>query len=148
MAASLLRQSLTLTPAEPRGAQAPAHSLLPRPSDTLIRLSSRFCRYRRWEIDPELCALAEGNIAARLRSRADKATVTCADARRADVRGADVVLLYMLPEANEVLAREVLEPQLPVGCGARVVAHTFQVPCWVPTSTRVVDSVTLYLYVR
>lgn len=31
------------------------------------------------------------------------------------------MLLYMLPEANAVLAREVLEPQLPAGCGARVV---------------------------
>lgn len=75
----------------------------------------------RWEIDPELCALAEDNIASRLRSQAGRARVVCGDARQADVTGADVVLLYMLPEANAVLAKQVLEPQLPAGCGARVV---------------------------
>ena len=55
----------------------------------------------------------------------------------------------MLPEANAVLAAAVLEPQLPVGCGARIVAHAFPVPGWQPEAQRDAGGgVRLYRYRR
>jgi 16S rRNA A1518/A1519 N6-dimethyltransferase RsmA/KsgA/DIM1 with predicted DNA glycosylase/AP lyase activity len=73
------------------------------------------------------------------------------DFTKQDYAAADVVTLYLLPEANAAL-KPVLEKTLKKGC--RVVAHDFPVPGW--KHTRLVNvaddgegrSHSLYLYVR
>jgi SAM-dependent methyltransferase len=76
----------------------------------------------------------------------------CMDATKADVSGATVVALYLLPESNALL-RPLLERQLRPG--ARVVSHNYQVPGWEAKQTgeaTVKDETgtehTIYLYVR
>ena len=63
------------------------------------------------------------------------------------LRGADVVTLYLLPEANRLLSRKLLR-ELPRD--ARVVAHDYPVPGWRPIEVLHVKCDgkvhTLYLY--
>lgn len=69
------------------------------------------------------------------------------DLFRTSVRNADVVTLYLLPEANRILSKKLLV-ELP--SNARVVAHDYPIPDWRPTETLRVKCDgkihTLYLY--
>ncbi len=77
------------------------------------------------ELDPQVFALASENVRKhRLESRV---LLVRGDMFRADVRPADVVALYLLPEALGRL-RPQLERQLKPG--ARVVTHDFEMPGW------------------
>ena len=63
------------------------------------------------------------------------------------LRGADVVTLYLLPEANRLLSNKLLRE---LHGGARVVAHDYPIPSWRPIEVLHVKCEgkmhTLYLY--
>jgi tRNA G37 N-methylase Trm5 len=69
------------------------------------------------------------------------------DLFQTSLRGADVVTLYLLPEANRRLSKKLLQ-ELP--SGARVVAHDYPIPGWRPIEVINVKCDgklhTLYLY--
>ena len=69
------------------------------------------------------------------------------DLFQTSLRGADVVTLYLLPEANRRLSKKLLQ-ELP--SGARVVAHDYPIPSWRPIEVINVKCDgklhTLYLY--
>ena len=77
------------------------------------------------ELDAEVFALARDNV--RRHRLEDRITLVRGNLFDADLRDADVVALYLLPEALARL-RPMLEQQLrPV---ARVVTHDFGIPLW------------------
>lgn len=80
------------------------------------------------ELDPEVFALAWTNV--RRNHLEERITLVRGNLYQADLRGADVVALYLLPEALARL-RPNLERQLRPG--ARVVTHDFGVPGWQAT---------------
>jgi choice-of-anchor C domain-containing protein len=104
------------------------------------------CKAIGYEIDPELVALS------RQQAKTDGVerlvTIHMADVFTADLAGADVVTLYLLPQQNEKLAPQLkkLKP------GSRVVSHQFEIPGMKPEKTLVVESKesgekhTLFLY--
>jgi tRNA G37 N-methylase Trm5 len=69
------------------------------------------------------------------------------DLFQTSLRGADVVTLYLLPEANRRLSKKLLQ-ELP--SGARVVAHDYPIPGWRPIKVLNIKCDgklhTLYLY--
>ncbi len=77
------------------------------------------------ELDPQVFVLAKQNI--QKNGVEDRVTLIRGNMFEADVRSADVVALYLLPEALGRL-RPLLEKQLHPG--ARVVIHDFQMPGW------------------
>jgi phage tail-like protein len=77
------------------------------------------------ELDDQLFKLSSDRVA-RL-GLLGRARILHASMFQADLRGATVVTLYQLPQANARL-REILERQLRMG--ARVVSHDFPVPGW------------------
>jgi len=77
------------------------------------------------ELDPQVFALAQENV--KKNGVADRVTLIRGNMFEADLRSADVVALYLLPEALARL-RPLLEQQLHPG--ARVVIHDFQMPGW------------------
>jgi SAM-dependent methyltransferase len=83
------------------------------------------------ELDPQVFALAAENV--RKNALAGRVTLIRGNMFDADVRSADVVALYLLPEALGRL-RPLLEQQLHPG--ARVVTHDFQMPGWTVAETR------------
>jgi SAM-dependent methyltransferase len=103
-----------------------------------------------YELDPAVHALALAHVAARLgdSALAARVSVVCGDARDADVAGAHVVALYLLPEGHAAMA-PLLAARLPRGCGTRVVAHGWPLPDWAAAEERVTTMGTrLYLYRR
>ncbi len=77
------------------------------------------------ELDAEVFALARENV--RKNGLEQRITLVRGDMFKADIRDADVVALYLLPEALARL-RVVLERQLRPG--ARVVTHDFGIAGW------------------
>lgn len=80
----------------------------------------------------------------------DRARIVQSDMLLIPLHDATVVTLYQFAEMNERL-RPILEKQLQKG--SRVVAHDFEIPGWVPSTTRTVLSENglphrLYVYVR
>jgi tRNA G37 N-methylase Trm5 len=88
------------------------------------------------ELSPDLVKRAQETI--RLRKLENRAQVVQGNLVEVDLSNADVVVLYLLTESNELL-RPRLEKQLRPG--ARVVSHDFEVRGWKPT---VVDYVEAY----
>eukprot|EP00241_Pyramimonas_parkeae_P012004 CAMPEP_0114235560 /NCGR_PEP_ID=MMETSP0058-20121206/6316_1 /TAXON_ID=36894 /ORGANISM="Pyramimonas parkeae, CCMP726" /LENGTH=209 /DNA_ID=CAMNT_0001347331 /DNA_START=443 /DNA_END=1072 /DNA_ORIENTATION=- len=88
-----------------------------------------------FELDPVVCALGKAHVQGRLDQASGhhelltRVQMHCLDARKADVRSADVVGMYLLPEGHKALA-PYLESELPVGSGTRVVVHQWPVPNW------------------
>jgi len=97
-------------------------------------------------------ALARSSSAAILKQHLEKsARIIHGDILQQDYSGADVVMVYLFPEANAKIA-PILEKQLKKG--ARVVAHDFEFPDWHPSQTQTIEdggdgrSHTLFLYLR
>ena len=100
------------------------------------------------ELDAEVFALARDNV--RRHGLEDRITLVRGNLFDADLRAADVVALYLLPEALARL-RPMLEQQLRPG--ARVVTHDFGIPLWRATRIEKLDrghgtSHTIQLYQR
>lgn len=100
------------------------------------------------ELDPEVFALAVENL--RRHRLEEHIRLVRGDMFKADLRDADVVALYLLPEA---LAR--LRPQLErqLRPGTRVVTHDFAVPGWQAAQKETIPrgdgtAHTIYLYRR
>ena len=86
------------------------------------------------ELDAEVFALARDNV--RSHGLKDRITLVRGNLFDADLRDADVVALYLLPEALARL-RPMLEQQLRPG--ARVVTHDFGIPLWQATRIEKLD---------
>ncbi len=86
------------------------------------------------ELDAEVFALARDNV--RRQGLEDRITLVRGNLFDADLRDADVVALYLLPEAL-VRLRPKLEQQLRPG--ARVVTHDFGIPLWRATRIEKLD---------
>jgi len=97
------------------------------------------------ELSPDLCKTATARVKAlRLEYRVK---IVHANMLRVDLRPADVVTIYLLTSANELL-RPNLERDLKPG--ARVVSHDFEIRGWKPTAVEQVEAEgrprTIYLY--
>ena len=86
------------------------------------------------ELDAEVFALARDNV--RRQGLENRITLVRGNLFDADLRNADVVALYLLPEALARL-RPMLEEQLRPG--ARVVTHDFGIPLWRATRIEKLD---------
>ena len=86
------------------------------------------------ELDAEVLALARANVARH--GLKDRITLVRGNLFDVDLRDADVVALYLLPEALARL-RPMLEQQLRPG--ARVVTHDFGIPLWQATRIEKLD---------
>lgn len=86
------------------------------------------------ELNPRVFALAAENV--RTNKVSDRVQLVRGDMFATDVRPADVVALYLLPEALNRLRPE-LERQLRPG--SRVVTHDFGVPGWQPAVSQKIE---------
>lgn len=97
------------------------------------------------ELSPELCKIANARIKAL--GLEDRVKIVHANLLKVDLRPADVVTIYLLTSANEML-RPNLERELKVG--ARVVSHDFEIRGWKPTAVEKVEAEgrprNIYLY--
>jgi protein-L-isoaspartate O-methyltransferase len=86
------------------------------------------------EISPKLVVEASGNI--QKAGVADQARVMQGDVMEADLKGADVVIIYLATSLNEKLRprfERLLKP------GARVISHDYAVPGWKPARVERTD---------
>jgi SAM-dependent methyltransferase len=93
------------------------------------------------EIKPDLVEEARAN--AREAGVADRVTFRQGDLFEADLSGATVVTLYLLPDVNRQLRPRLFEQLDP---GDRVVSHDFDMDEWEPDTTIRVSQSTLYLW--
>jgi SAM-dependent methyltransferase len=93
------------------------------------------------DIDPQL--VAESTENARKAGVADRVAFRLGDALKADIGGATVVTLYLLPNLVERLKPILLAQLKP---GTRIVAHDFGFADWIP-DRQVTISKNYYLYV-
>jgi ubiquinone/menaquinone biosynthesis C-methylase UbiE len=97
------------------------------------------------ELSPDLCKVATGRVKAL--GLEDRIRIVHANLLKVDLRPADVVTIYLLTSANELL-RPNLERDLKPG--ARVVSHDFEIRGWKPSVVEKVDAEgrprNIYLY--
>ena len=100
------------------------------------------------ELDDELAAASTQHIA---ELGLKNARIIHGDLMKQDYSSADLVTVYLWPEANEKVA-QLLDLQLKKG--ARVVAHDFEMAGWKPTKTITIPddgtgrSHMVYVYIR
>lgn len=97
------------------------------------------------ELSPELCRVATGRVKAL--GLEDRVKIVHANMLKVDLRPADVVTIYLLTSANELLKPNLERELRP---GARVVSHDFEIRGWKPTAVQQVEAEgrprTIYLY--
>lgn len=74
---------------------------------------------------------------------ADRVTFRQGDLFEADISGATVVTLYLLPSANVALRPKLLQE---LDAGTRVVSHDFHMEAWRPERTKDIDGKKLHLW--
>lgn len=79
------------------------------------------------EIDPLRCGLA--NLLILLLGQRRRARVQCGNLFDFDLRGADLVILYLQQDTNQQIKARLLDQLQP---GARVVSYTFSLSGWAP----------------
>lgn len=99
-------------------------------------------RGKGFDIDPQL--IAQCNENAKKAGVADKAEFVVQDLFTADLSGATVVTLYLLPSVNERLRPKLLEVLKP---GTRVVSHAFGMGNWRPDQTQQIEGRTVHFWV-
>lgn len=92
------------------------------------------------DIDPERVAEARENV--RAAGVADRASILEGDLFQLDLRDANVVTLYLLPELNLRLRPKLLE----LKPGTRIVSHAFDMGDWKPDRVAHVDGKTVYMW--
>jgi SAM-dependent methyltransferase len=92
------------------------------------------------DIDPERVAEARENV--RAAGVADRASILEGDLFQLDLRDADVVTLYLLPELNLRLRPKLLG----LKPGTRIVSHAFDMGDWTPDRVAHVDGKTVYMW--
>lgn len=97
------------------------------------------------ELSPELCKTATGRV--KSLGLENRVRIVHANMLHVDLRPADVVTIYLLTSANELL-KPILERDLRPG--ARVVSHDFEIRGWKPATVEHVEAEgrprTIYLY--
>jgi SAM-dependent methyltransferase len=97
------------------------------------------------ELSPELCRIANGRVKAL--GLEGQVKIVHANMLKVNLRPADVVTIYLLTSANDLL-RPNLERDLRPG--ARVVSHDFEIRGWKPEAVEQVEAEgrprTIYLY--
>ena len=97
------------------------------------------------ELSPGLCKEASGRIKAL--GLEDRVKIVHANMLNVDLRPADVVTIYLLTSANELLKPNLERDLKP---GARVVSHDFQIRGWKPSVVEQIEAEgrprTIYLY--
>ena len=97
------------------------------------------------ELSPELCRVATSRVKAL--GLEDRVKIVHANMLKVDLRHADVVTIYLLTSANELLKPNLERELRP---GARVVSHDFEIRGWKPTEVQQVEAEgrprTIYLY--
>lgn len=103
---------------------------------TLVAAEKRAARVVGYEINEERYALAAAAVSA-------SGLVIKNDGADADVRGYDVIFLYLLPASNEKI-----KPKLLSECKdtCRIVSHAFPFEGWQAYHTETVDGRTFYAY--
>jgi SAM-dependent methyltransferase len=92
------------------------------------------------DIDPERVAEARENV--RAAGVADRASILEGDLFQLDLRDADVVTLYLLPDLNLRLRPKLLR----LKPGTRIVSHAFDMGDWAPDRVAYVDGKTVYMW--
>jgi SAM-dependent methyltransferase len=92
------------------------------------------------DIDPERVAEARANV--REAGVGDRATILEGDLFQLDLRDADVVTLYLLPDLNLRLRPKLLR----LKPGTRIVSHAFDMGDWAPDRVAYVDGKTVYMW--
>ena len=97
------------------------------------------------ELSPELCKIATNRVKAL--GLENRVKIVHANMLKVDLRPADVVTIYLLTSANELLKPSLERDLKP---GARVVSHDFEIRGWKPTVVQQVEAEgrprTIYLY--
>ena len=97
------------------------------------------------ELSPELCKIATARVKAL--GLQDRVKIIHANMLKVDLRPADVVTIYLLTSANELLKPNLERDLRP---GARVVSHDFEIRGWKPKAVEQVEAEgrprTIYLY--
>jgi SAM-dependent methyltransferase len=94
-------------------------------------------------IDINPARIEEARAVARGAGVTDRVSFQVNDLFDADIRGATVVALYLLPEANLRLRPRLLRELRP---GTRVVSHSFGMGDWKPDKEKFVDGDHIYLW--
>ena len=94
-----------------------------------------------FEIDPELVGTARANI--KKAGVEERAEIRNEDILTADLSGASVITLYLLPDVNLKLKPRLLAQLKP---GSRIVSHAFDMGDWRPDKIEQVDGRTIYLW--
>jgi SAM-dependent methyltransferase len=94
------------------------------------------------DIDPERIREARAN--AKSAAVEEKVRFEENDLFQADIAGATVVTLYLLPSVNERLKPKLLKELKP---GTRIVSHSFDMGDWRPDKEEIVDGRNLYLWI-
>lgn len=94
-----------------------------------------------FEIDPELIGTSRDNI--KKAGVEERAEIRNQDILTADLSGASVITMYLLPDVNLKLKPKLLRQLKP---GSRVVSHAFDMGDWKPDKIEQVDGRTLYLW--
>lgn len=87
------------------------------------------------ELNPGLCKIATGRV--RSLGLESRVRIVNANMLKVDLRPADVVTIYLLTSANEML-KPILERELHPG--ARVVSHDFEIRGWKPVTVEQVEA--------
>lgn len=139
-------------PTPPRVVDAMLKAAEVGPDDVLYDLGSGDGRIpitaaKRWgtrgvgiDIDPE--RIEEANRNARQAGVTDKVRFIEGDLFEADLSGATVISLYLLPNLNLRLRPTLLQLEP----GTRIVSHAFDMGDWEPEQTLDVDGATVYLW--
>jgi ubiquinone/menaquinone biosynthesis C-methylase UbiE len=97
------------------------------------------------ELSPELCRIATGRV--KDLGLQNRVRILHANLLKVDLRPADVVTIYLLTSANELLKPNLERDLRP---GARVVSHDFEIRGWKPTAVEKVEAEgrprNIYLY--
>ena len=94
-----------------------------------------------FEIDPELVGMSRQNI--KKAGVEERSEIRNQDILTADLSGASVITMYLLPDVNLKLKPKLLRQLKP---GSRVVSHAFDMGDWKPDKIEQVDGRTLYLW--
>lgn len=94
------------------------------------------------ELDPAL--VRESEAAAEAQGVSANTEFRNGDLFEADLSGATVITMYLLPVVNERLIPKLLDE---LGPGTRIVSHSFDMGDWKPEQTVVVDGRTVHLWV-
>jgi cyclopropane fatty-acyl-phospholipid synthase-like methyltransferase len=109
----------------------------------IVIAAARTYRARGLGIDINPARIDEARANARSAAVSDLVRFEVNDLFEADIRGATVVALYLLPEVNISLRARLLRELRP---GTRIVSHSFGMGDWKPDKEKVIAGERIYLW--